>query len=815
MDFNFQNINVGVSPGGQGDGDLVREAFIKVNENFDLIKLQLEDFDPSDIQQQLDDLQDEIDGNSLDISDLMNQLLVINNQLSNMIPDDAPSDGKQYGRKDGQWEEITGGGSTSDDISNESDVDGVNVTEALNNLDTNKIDTTPDGINNLIDVDNKLNPVYLPPNIMHLQGEWNAATNTPTLSNGTGVAGYIYEVTTAGTTDFGDGDIEFALGDWVVYGGDGKWYKSPNTGEVVGVKGDNESAYRKGLVNLDIDDIIEPTANQFLVGNSTGTDWEKRGITGADVGITAGGTNMIPVWTTNSNQWITPLKANETPKALTVPIRTTNPNPGRVKGNNAIETDDLVPLGQLNTVLEDYIQEPTTDGTSGQVLTTDGSGGISWQDVSGGSGLPPSEEGKFLVGGASDWEKRGIIGNDVNIPQASGSRVPVWIGTSWAGGGFPMSAKPTANTIASRKSDSGALEVGTASDTNDAVPLGQLNTILGDYVSLTGNQTVADVKTFTSSPIVPTATTPTQAVNLGQMTLQGVLDNNNVADGVGIMLTDGSSVGQYYAESVDINVGTTGIAMSKAQEGFLYSGANGRVHLGDRDGVVGLNFETLTNKMNIVPPASFGTATHTLQNKSGTLAHLEDIGDVADGSVTNAKLANMPANSIKGRASGTGIPSDITILANSLVGRGSMGNLTGLTVGGGLFFSGTQLNSDIYRDNYELSPVETQDTWTDDRIIQKVTFTGTSTGEQQIDLTSFGIDSIILIEGMYVANDNSREVPCNYQRLLTPATNADIEVTTCYRNSSTNRLYLSWHDVLSGTVRPVEFTYNVTIKYVK
>lgn len=399
----------------------------------------------------------------------------------------------------------------------------------------------------------------------------------------------------------------------------------------------------------------------------------------------------------------------------------------------------------------------------------------------GGDGLPPSETGKFLVGGTTDWEKRGITGSDlVDSPPSAGVRL---VGVSFTTGvkaGYAMSANPSTNNTVVQWSSGGVLKGNDAIESDDLVPLGQLEGMLND------------------------------------IDLQKTLDNGNIADGVGIILTDGSSTGQYYADGTHINVGTTAVSMSKAEEGFLYAGDNGRVHLGDRNGVVGLNFETLTNKMNIVPPTSFGNFTHTLQNKSGTLAHLEDIGDVADGSVTNAKLASMSANSIKGRAAtSAGAPSDIAIAANRLVGRGSTGNVGALTVGGGLAFSGTQLISDVYRDNYELSPTQTQDTWIDDSPIFKMTFSGSSTGEQQIDLTSFGIDSIILIEGMYVANDNSREVPCNYQRLLTPATNADIEVTTCYRNPIRDELNLSWHEVLSGTVRPVEFTYKVTIKYVK
>jgi len=40
-------------------------------------------------------------------------------------------------------------------------------------------------------------------------------------------------------------------------------------------------------------------------------------------------------------------------------------------------------IADVEDALEDYIKEPTTDGTSGQVLTTDGSGGRSWTTVSG------------------------------------------------------------------------------------------------------------------------------------------------------------------------------------------------------------------------------------------------------------------------------------------------------------------------------------------------------------------------------------------------------------------------------------------------
>ena len=58
------------------------------------------------------------------------------------------------------------------------------------------------------------------------QGAWNAASNTPTLANGTGTAGHYYTNSAAATVDFGDGDITFAVDDQVYYNGD-VWHKIP------------------------------------------------------------------------------------------------------------------------------------------------------------------------------------------------------------------------------------------------------------------------------------------------------------------------------------------------------------------------------------------------------------------------------------------------------------------------------------------------------------------------------------------------------------------------------------------------------------
>lgn len=134
----------------------------------------------------------------------------------------------------------------------------VQATEAVANA---AIPLAQKGANNgvaTLDSGGKIPAAQLPNSVMELQGFWNAATNTPTLANGSGNPGDVYEVTTAGDVDFGDGNtIVFAVGDWAVYAADGKWHKSTNSNEVTLVNG------QKGIVVLDTDDIDEGARQYF------------------------------------------------------------------------------------------------------------------------------------------------------------------------------------------------------------------------------------------------------------------------------------------------------------------------------------------------------------------------------------------------------------------------------------------------------------------------------------------------------------------------------------------------------------------------
>jgi hypothetical protein len=72
----------------------------------------------------------------------------------------------------------------------------------------------------------------LPASVVTYLGTWNAATNTPTLTNGTGDVGDLYICNVAGTVNFGAGPITFASGDWVIYNGS-QWQKSAGSSGTV------------------------------------------------------------------------------------------------------------------------------------------------------------------------------------------------------------------------------------------------------------------------------------------------------------------------------------------------------------------------------------------------------------------------------------------------------------------------------------------------------------------------------------------------------------------------------------------------------
>lgn len=129
------------------------------------------------------------------------------------------------------------------------------------------VESSEKGANNgvaTLDGGGKVPAAQLPNSIMDYQGTWSAATNTPTLSNGTGSAGDVYINTAAGTVDFGAGGITFAVGDWAIYNGT-VWQKSINSNAVVSVNS------QTGAVTFTAGTGLSLTGTQYSIDSTVAT----------------------------------------------------------------------------------------------------------------------------------------------------------------------------------------------------------------------------------------------------------------------------------------------------------------------------------------------------------------------------------------------------------------------------------------------------------------------------------------------------------------------------------------------------------------
>ena len=148
--------------------------------------------------------------------------------------------------------------------------------------------------------------------VLSFQGSWNANTNTPTLSSGSGTPGYYYIVGTAGSTNL-DGITDWQVGDWAVFSdlATDAWQKIDNTqvGNVTGSGVDNRIAIWNGTSAIDSDSDFRVdgdtifTQNLEAAGNITASgklvtpEVESSSTilldAAADITIDAGGSDII------------------------------------------------------------------------------------------------------------------------------------------------------------------------------------------------------------------------------------------------------------------------------------------------------------------------------------------------------------------------------------------------------------------------------------------------------------------------------------------------------------------------------------------
>ena len=107
------------------------------------------------------------------------------------------------------------------------------------------------------------------PLIRGFLGDYNASTNTPSLSNGTGLKGDTYNVSVAGSWDFGNGAVSLIVDDIIYYNG-AKWVKLTQTqiSDIVGLQ--------DALNNIDATRVaVDSTNFQVLTETDDQALWEE------------------------------------------------------------------------------------------------------------------------------------------------------------------------------------------------------------------------------------------------------------------------------------------------------------------------------------------------------------------------------------------------------------------------------------------------------------------------------------------------------------------------------------------------------------
>lgn len=96
------------------------------------------------------------------------------------------------------------------------------------------------------------------------QGFWDASTNTPTLTNGTGTIGYYYVISVGGTVNFGAGNITFTVGDWVYYNTANQWVKFETGVDYVPVNKAGDTMTGNLILNADPSNNLGASTKQYV-----------------------------------------------------------------------------------------------------------------------------------------------------------------------------------------------------------------------------------------------------------------------------------------------------------------------------------------------------------------------------------------------------------------------------------------------------------------------------------------------------------------------------------------------------------------------
>lgn len=510
----IENINVGVTP-NDNTGLTLRDAFIVVNGNFAQIDTKSETdakiisaTNPllvriNDVEGDIEQINTELDTLST-ISYVDAQIALVNSNINTVdnkvnlldtdvdaltirvgnietiLPNklnDAPSDGYQYGRKDGQWVVITGGGTIDAYTKSESDALFSTKTET-NTLDAQNVKIS--GNQSISGV--KTFTV-------------NPTVPAPTIDNQVANKKYVDDAVAGGGGDLSnyytkaqtDTEIEDAISNLHTIVSAEIITEVTKSRRIIVSTGTAtvESTWSKCLIICSVNTLITIPNNPGVI------DFWVKAANGVTVTFTSGGSNISPnstgttissknmgfVYCANKNHTITEFATGGSTGDDNVKLTGSQ----TVAGVKTFSDSPIVPTPTSGNQASNktYVDaEVSTKANTSAVNTLDA------QNV--------KITGAQNISGVKTFSQSPIVPAPTSDTQAATKK---YVDDAVASGGGSVDAYT--------KTESDAL-FSTKTETN---------TLDSQNVKITGNQSIAGVKTFSASPIVPTPTTATQATN--------------------------------------------------------------------------------------------------------------------------------------------------------------------------------------------------------------------------------------------------------------------------------------------------------------
>jgi plastocyanin len=269
--------------------------------------------------------------------------------------------------------------------------------------------------------DGKLTAAQIPTSLsgaIVFKGTWNANTNNPTLADGSGTAGWQYAINVGGTINLGSGSVTYNVGDYVIYNGT-IWERIPtNTVAAAGTLTGttlNSTVVTSSLTSVGT--LINLSVTNTITGSITGNAGTVTN------GVVTTGSYSDPSWLTLTSGKVGLGNVTNESKATMFASPTFT---------------GTVVLGAVGNV-------SITGGTTGQVLTTNGSGTLSWTTVSDGGADGNTTYGisAETVSGGVNLRLTGSDSSTDNVKLTAGSNVTltrtsadeITIAASGTGGG--------------------------------------------------------------------------------------------------------------------------------------------------------------------------------------------------------------------------------------------------------------------------------------------------------------------------------------------------------------------------------------------